>query len=304
MERKFTFCILIFSTFFLSSCFESFDDFKTSSFGDSEIKSKAVKNGLKIELDPQDEKTLDVSGSESNQVSFIYKNYFPQDKFPNGIDLNYKLSGFVGFFESGDKGVVNLNKFKPKVGENNFVDGQFIISDIEVSDRINDESANLKFDYCYNSKAYILGNICTTSENCKGSVTEFIGSNDFSYGYEISENSNGNIEVIIEINLKADPKSIVNTCDFGKNNKGVSINPSFLIANKNIDCDLESGYSNIIENSGVQLRYNCGDIGYKFNDGEVIPIYIETSYNKLESFDINFDLIKRNTQLRNSGTIE
>ena len=304
MKRKLIFCILLISTFFLSSCSESFDDFKVSSFGASEVSSKAVKSGLEIEIDPQDEKTLDVSSSNPNQVSFVYKNYFSQDKFPNGINLNYKLSGFVGFFESGESGVLNLNRFKSKRGDNNFIDGQFTIDGIEINDGITDENAKLKFNYCYNSKSYILGNICTTNEDCEGGVTEFIGSDDFSYDYEIAENSNGNIEVVITLNLKSDPKSLVNTCDFDKKENTMTINPSFLIANKDINCILEEGYSNVIKNSEAQLRYDCGDIDYKFNSGEIIPIYIETSYNKMDSFDINFDLIRDDTQVRNSGSIE
>ena len=304
MKRKLIFCILLISTFFLSSCSESFDDFKVSSFGASEISNKAVKSGLEIEIDSSgDENTLNV-GSNSNQISFVYKNYFSKDKFPNGIKLNYKLSGFVGFFLNGESGVVNLNKFKFGTENTDFAEGQFIIDGIEINDGITDENAKLKFNYCYNSKSYILGNICTTNEDCEGGVTEFIGSSDFSYEYEIAENSNGNIEVVIELNLKSDPNSLVNTCDFDKKENTATINPSFLIANKNINCILEDGYSNVIKNSEAQLRYDCGDIDYKFNSGEVIPIYIETSYNKMDSFDINFDLIRDDTQVRNSGSIE
>ena len=296
MKKILIFCFL--TMFLFSSCGGLSEDISLSNFNLKDSKNDAGGKGLQITL--KDDSSL--SYGDGNKLTFEYVNYYPRDKFPNGITIDYCIGGVLNLIENGECGSYTITRFKNENSEEDFIKGEFLVGDISINEDIREGDYDLKFEYCHNSMSYVVAGICNKNEDCQDETYDIFG--DFSYNYEIRENSLNKMDIEFYLTLQEDISKLRSDCDFkSAKDDYVYIQPTFKITSDEIKCDLKEGYYESLTEKNQRIEYSCEDTFESSSISQLIPIEIQTDYNFYDVLNIPITLVSQKGKTQNSGSI-
>ena len=250
MKKILVLCVL--SIFLLSSCGGLSEDIGLSAFDLEDSKSDSGK-GIELTL----KKDSSISYGNGNKLTFEFVNYYPRDKFPEGITIEYCIGGVHNLIEGDNCGTQTITRFK-REGEES-IKGEFSTKEMTINENIREGDYTLKFEYCHNSMSYAAVGICSKSEGCSDEVYDIFG--DFSYEYHFKENEYGYMNTEFYLNLKTDVSKLRNICNLksGEEIEDTKIEPTFKITANEIDCDLKEGYYETLTEENQRIEYKCSD---------------------------------------------